>query len=97
MGEIADYYLGHQMHHEIEQFLEHTKDFMNVEESPIMQFVTDYSIEFHVWVTKYGQCIPVKEMSSRHIRNCIKCWNGQGKSHIPSNYLGGKEKMVKYI
>ena len=50
------------------------------------------SIESHVWVTAYKKRIPVREMSSNHINNCIRCFNN-GK--IPHTYLGGKEKWLK--
>ena len=48
-----------------------------------------------VWITAERIKIPVREMKTRHITNCIRCWNGEGKSVIPDGYLGGKEKWLK--
>lgn len=42
-----------------------------------------------VWVTADGRRIPVKEMETGHIINCIACIEGRGKKRIPLNYLGG--------
>lgn len=53
------------------------------------------STEKIVWVTAKGNRIPVKEMSTKHIKATVKCWNGKGKSKIPSDYLGGKDKWLK--
>lgn len=48
-----------------------------------------------VWITAEGNKIPVKEMTTKHIRAAINCWNDKGKSDIPSDYLGGKDKWMK--
>jgi hypothetical protein len=53
------------------------------------------SIETHVWVTGYSVEIPVKQMSTDHVRKCIACFNGVGDIDIPHDYLGGKEKWLK--
>jgi hypothetical protein len=45
----------------------------------------------HVWITATGEHIPVKDMKTSHIQNCINCLLGQGKLTIPAGYLGGKE------
>ena len=52
-------------------------------------------IDNHVWVTSRKIQIPVKTMDTKHIKNCINCWNGKGKMRIPSGYLGGKMKWLK--
>ena len=49
----------------------------------------------HIWVTALGDNIPVKQMTTVHIKRCIDCWNGVGNKHIPNGYLGGKEKWLK--
>jgi hypothetical protein len=56
---------------------------------------TENLIEYYIWVTARRVQIPVKMMTISHINNTIKCWNGQGKLHIPAGYLGGKEKWLK--
>lgn len=53
------------------------------------------AIKNHIWITARRKSIPVREMSTSHIKNCIKCWKGKGKLKIPSNYLGGKQKWLK--
>jgi hypothetical protein len=68
-------------------------------------FSTDYSvmqkkeirelIEHEVWVTAQRRQIPVNVMSTSHIQNCIRCWEGKGRTRIPKTYLGGKEKWLK--
>lgn len=55
----------------------------------------DLLIENNIWVTAYKRKIPVKNMSTTHIKNCINCFNGTGNSNIPNDYLGGKEKWLK--
>lgn len=52
-------------------------------------------IDNYIWVTVRRQQMLVKEMKTRHINSCIKCWNGEGKTHIPSHYLGGKSKWLR--
>jgi len=52
-------------------------------------------IENHVWITARKVKIPVREMETSHINNCVKCWNDKGKLKIPSNYLGGKTKWLE--
>jgi hypothetical protein len=51
-------------------------------------------IDGNVWITAGKIKLCVREMSSNHIQNCIKCWNGLGKMTIPSHYLGGKVKWL---
>lgn len=55
----------------------------------------DLCIKHHVWIDRRGKRYHVKNMTSTHIRNCIKCFNGYGKSVIPDNYLGGKDKWLE--
>ena len=52
-------------------------------------------IEAHIWITGRAKMCPVRQMSTTHIRSCIKCWNGEGNLRIPKGYLGGKEKWLK--
>lgn len=52
-------------------------------------------LDNHVWVTARKKRIPVREMSTKHIKNCIRCWEGRGKVTIPAHYLGGREKWLK--
>lgn len=47
-----------------------------------------------MWITAQRVRIPVKQMSTYHIKNCIKCWQGKGKMKIPIYYLGGKDKWL---
>ena len=53
------------------------------------------SLDNHVWVTARKKRIPVREMSTSHIKNCIRCLEGKGKLKIPATYLGGKEKWLE--
>jgi len=55
----------------------------------------DNILDRKVWITAQKVKIPVKEMKTKHINNCINCWNGKGILHIPSSYLGGKQKWLK--
>lgn len=55
----------------------------------------DIPIENLRWITAKHKAIFVREMSTNHIQNCINCWNGKGKSRVPTGYLGGKEKWLK--
>lgn len=55
----------------------------------------DNLIENHLWITAKRQHIFVKSMTTKHIQNCIRCFNGEGNCNIPENYLGGKEKWIK--
>lgn len=59
------------------------------------QLEIDNILDRKVWITARKVKIPVKEMSNKHINNCIKCWNGKGNSRIPAGYLGGKQKWLK--
>ena len=43
----------------------------------------------HIWRTAYKKRIPVCEMSTNHIRNCLYAF---ASGIIPSNYMGGREK-----
>lgn len=45
-----------------------------------------------VWVTKFREKIPVKEMSTSHIKNCIRAFKA---GRIPFGYLGGWLKWRK--
>ena len=55
----------------------------------------DNLIENHVWITARRKRLYVKTMSTTHIHNCIRCWNGEGNLKIPEGYLGGKEKWLE--
>lgn len=61
---------------------------------PLQQVEVDELINNHVWVTAMREQIPVHKMTNNHIRNTIKCLNGESKSFIPEGYLGGKEKWL---
>lgn len=52
-------------------------------------------LDHNVWVTAARKQIYVKEMTTQHIINCIRCWNGEGNLRIPKDYLGGKDKWIK--
>lgn len=51
-------------------------------------------IKNHLWITAKKVKIFVKEMTTSHIKNCINCWEGKGKTKIPADYLGGKDKWI---
>ena len=57
-----------------------------------VEFKVDF--EDHVWETAMGIEIPVRNMSTNHINNCINCFNGNGNMRIPNDYLGGKERWL---
>lgn len=57
--------------------------------------IEEVDTENHVWVTHRRERIPVREMETSHIRNCIRCFEGKGRMIIPSDYLGGKEKWLR--
>lgn len=65
-----------------------------IDYSPLQQVEIDELIDKHVWVTANRRQIPVNQMSTTHIQNCIKCWNGTGRVKIPNHYLGGKGKWL---
>ena len=67
----------------------------NLPSEEVEQFVCSPLIENNIWITAYGRKIPVKRMSTSHIKNCIKCWNSKGETIIPEDYLGGKKKWLK--
>lgn len=52
-------------------------------------------IENEIWITAQRKSIFVRSMGTGHIKNCINCLEGNGKSKIPNGYLGGKEKWLK--
>lgn len=54
----------------------------------------DNLIENHIWITARREQLYVRNMTTKHIHNCIHCWNGEGKLKIPDGYLGGKEKWL---
>lgn len=55
---------------------------------------TNMLISNKIWITAKRKQIPVPDMGTQHIRNCINCFNGIGKVRIPSHYLGGKSKWL---
>lgn len=67
------------------------KSFYNLGEQQEIQSLLDNE----VWITAQRIKIPVSEMKSQHIINCINCWEGKGKLKISNNYLGGKDKWLK--
>jgi hypothetical protein len=48
-----------------------------------------------VWITADKRHLPVKDMTTDHIKNVIRCLNGKGEMTIPRGYLGGKVKWIK--
>lgn len=70
-------------------------DLLSVETKVVTNIQTEDATKNHVWVTARGLDIPVKEMSTNHIKNTINCWNGDGNMRIPKDYLGGKDKWLK--
>lgn len=65
--------------------------FQPIEKTILLQI----DFEKHIWITAYDIEIPVKQMTTEHINNCIACWEGRGNMRIPDDYLGGKEKWLK--
>lgn len=63
--------------------------------SPEEKSEIDNILDRKVWITAQKIKIPVREMSTKHIKNCIRCWNGKGKLRIPAGYLGGKTKWLR--
>ncbi len=63
--------------------------------SPLQKKEVKNLLDNHIWITAYRQKRFVREMSTQHIINCIKCFNGEGNVRIPEGYLGGKEKWLK--
>lgn len=63
---------------------------------PELAIITQPQLKFSfpIWITAYNREVPVNEMSTKHINNCINCWNGVGNMIIPDDYLGGKEKWI---
>lgn len=72
------------------------KDWMksNFTISPLLE-ECEILIQNHIWITAAKIEIPVRNMTSFHIQNCIRCFNGEGNMHIPNDYLGGKEKWLR--
>lgn len=63
--------------------------------TPLQQKEINELVDKHIWVTAYRKQIPVNQMATEHIQNCIKCWNGKSRTRIPEHYLGGKEKWLE--
>jgi len=63
--------------------------------NPLQQLEINSLLNNHVWITAKREQIYVNKMTTNHINNCIKCFNGQGNMTIPNDYLGGKEKWLK--
>ncbi len=59
------------------------------DEALIASFLAQPDMENHIWVTKFGHRVPVREMTTKHIHNCISAFH---EGRIPPNYLGGHEK-----
>lgn len=55
----------------------------------------EYADNELIWITAKKKHIPVKKMTTKHINNCIACWNGVGSMIIPEGYLGGKKKWIE--
>ena len=41
----------------------------------------------YVWKTSTGRDIPIKNMTTTHIKNCIDCLEDRGSMRIPDIYL----------
>lgn len=51
--------------------------------------------ESMVWQSADGRLTRVPQLSNTHIRNIIKCLNGEGLRPIPDDYLGkSKERWL---
>ncbi len=70
-------------------------EWFNAKYSVECQEEIDNILDRKIWITAQKAKIPVREMTSKHIKNCINCWNGEGRLHIPIGYLGGKIKWLK--
>lgn len=70
-------------------------DWFSDKYNPEQQVEIDDILNKKVWITAKRVKIPVREMSNKHIDNCVKCWNGKGNLRIPTGYLGGKQKWLK--
>lgn len=66
----------------------------NTETKTLGKVETKVETENHMWVTARKMSIPVRQMSTSHINNCIRCWKGRGNMSIPHGYLGGKAKWL---
>lgn len=76
-----------------------TTKILTLKKSPVISFPSESTqINFrknYVWITAYHKRFYVRNMTTSHINNCIKCLEGRGNMTIPENYLGGKEKWLK--
>lgn len=72
------------------------KDWLKIETHTLGKLKVDFDtvLDKHIWITAEKIKIPVKNMTTNHIKNCINCLHGLGKSIIPDGYLGGKEKWL---
>lgn len=75
--------------------IKNTDWFKDLDYNQLQQEEINKLINNHTWITANRIQIPVSEMSTTHIKNCIRCFKGLGKSTIPNGYLGGKEKWLK--
>lgn len=66
-----------------------------VQYNTIQQVEIDSLLNNHIWITAKRIQIHVNKMTTNHINNCIKCFNGQGNMTIPNDYLGGRDKWLK--
>ena len=46
----------------------------------------EVDIKNHVWITAQKKKMPVNQMVTKHIKNCINCWNSNGNMSIPKDY-----------
>jgi hypothetical protein len=72
---------------------------MEIKETPTilshLEIVPVANVKQHFWKTARGSRLPVKSMSTEHIKNCIRCFLGKGNMRIPVNYLGGRKKWLE--
>lgn len=62
--------------------------------SPDQETEIQNLLDNEVWITARRERIPAPEMTTKHIKNTIRCLNGEGKMRIPEGYLGGKDKWL---
>lgn len=70
------------------------KEWLNTKYTPLQQTEIDTLTKNQIWITANRRQLYVKGMTTQHIKNCIDCWEGRGKSKIPNGYLGGREKWL---
>lgn len=52
-------------------------------------------LAIHIWITVKKEKIPVREMSTEHIKNCISCLEGKGNMKLFEKSPGARKKWFK--